>query len=84
MCIKQVSLLKALSEELLPTAPLMNKQASITPTAKGQNIFFMLSCSVMSDSFASMDCSPPGSSAHGISLVRILKWVAISSSRGSS
>ena len=25
-----------------------------------------------------MDCSPPGSSVHGIFQVRILKWVAIS------
>ena len=29
-----------------------------------------------------MDCSPPGSSIHGISQARILKWVAISFSRG--
>ena len=28
-----------------------------------------------------MDCSPPGSSVHGISQVRILEWDAISSSR---
>ena len=31
-----------------------------------------------------IDCSPPGSSVHGIVLARILEWVAISSSRGSS
>ena len=31
-----------------------------------------------------MDCNPPGSSVHGIFQARILKWVAISSSRGSS
>ena len=31
-----------------------------------------------------MDCSLPGSSVHGISEVRILKWAAISFSRGSS
>ena len=31
-----------------------------------------------------VDCSPPGSSVHGILQARILKWVAISSSRGSS
>ena len=31
-----------------------------------------------------LDCSPPGSSAHGISQARIREWVAISSSRGSS
>ena len=30
------------------------------------------------------DCSPPGSSVHGISQARILEWVATSSSRGSS
>ena len=32
----------------------------------------------------SMDCSPPGSSVNGILQARILEWVAISSSRGSS
>ena len=32
----------------------------------------------------SMDCSPPGSSVHGISQARILEWVAISCHRGSS
>ena len=30
------------------------------------------------------DCSPPGSSVHGILQARTLEWVAISSSRGSS
>ena len=29
-----------------------------------------------------MDCSPPGSSVHGISQARIQEWVAIPSSRG--
>ena len=40
--------------------------------------------SVVSDSFDPMDCSPPGSSAHGIFQARILEWVAISCSQGSS
>ena len=31
-----------------------------------------------------MDCSPPGSSVHGVLQARILEWVAISLSRGSS
>ena len=31
-----------------------------------------------------MDCSPPGSSVRGILLARILEWVAMPSSRGSS
>ena len=34
--------------------------------------------------FDLMDCSPPGSSVHGILQSRILEWIAISSSRGSS
>ena len=31
-----------------------------------------------------MDCSPPGSSVHGILQARILEWIAIAFSRGSS
>ena len=31
-----------------------------------------------------IDCSPPGSSVHGILQARMLEWVAISFSRGSS
>ena len=38
-------------------------------------------CSTLWDS---MDYCPPGSSIHGISQVRILEWVAICFSRGSS
>ena len=39
------------------------------------------SCPTLCDS---MDCSPPGSSVQGIFQVRLLEWVAIFSSRGSS
>ena len=39
------------------------------------------SCLTLCDS---MDCSPPGFSVHMILQARILEWVAISSSRGSS
>ena len=42
------------------------------------------SCSVMSDSSWSMDCSLPGSSVHGIFQARVLEWVAIPFSRRSS
>ena len=31
-----------------------------------------------------MNCSPPGSSVHGTLQVRILEWVVMPSSRGSS
>ena len=40
--------------------------------------------SVVSDSLRPMDCSPPGSSVHGVLQARILERAAISSSRGSS
>ena len=39
------------------------------------------SCPILCDS---MDCSPPGSSVHGTLQARILQWVAMPSSRGSS
>ena len=38
----------------------------------------------MSNSWQPVDCSPPSSSVHGILQARILEWVAISFSRGSS
>ena len=31
-----------------------------------------------------LDCSPPGSSVHGILQARIMEWLAVLSSRGSS
>ena len=36
------------------------------------------SCPTLSDT---MDCSPPGSSVHGIPRARVLEWVAVSFSR---
>ena len=52
---------------------------------KGTGIgLYLTVCSVMSDSCDPMDCGPPGSSVHGILQARILEWVAISYSRGSS
>ena len=39
---------------------------------------------VMYNSLWPMDCSPPGSSVHGMLQARILEWVAMPSSRGSS
>ena len=44
----------------------------------------MLGRSAVSDSLDLLDCSPPGSSVHGILRARILEWVAILFSRGSS
>ena len=44
------------------------------------NCCFTKSCPTL---VTPMDCSPPGSSVHGISQARILEWVTISFSRGS-
>ena len=45
---------------------------------------YMLSLQSSLTLFDPMDCSPPGSSVHGILQARILEWVAMPSSRGSS
>ena len=53
----------------------------------GNHLLSMLKCinpPVISNSLYPMDCSPPGSSVHGSLQARILEWVAISFSRGSS
>ena len=41
-------------------------------------------CAVLSHSIMSDSVTPPGSSVHGILQARILEWVAMPSSRGSS
>ena len=47
-------------------------------------LWWWFSLYAMSNSCDPMDCSLPGSSVHGILQTRILKWAAISFSRGSS
>ena len=54
----------------------------INETLSGSNLCCKLSCVWL---FCDpIDCSPPGSSVRGILQARILEWVAISSSMGSS
>ena len=48
---------------------------------KGCEVEVTQSCLTLCDP---MDCNPPGSSVHGTLQARILEWVAISYSRGSS
>ena len=50
-------------------------------TVYGFNVLVAQSCPTL---YKPMDCSPPGSSGHGILQARILEWVAISFSRASS
>ena len=45
-----------------------------------ETTFYTLVCGLA----VTMDCSQPGSSVHGMLQARILEWVAISFSRGSS
>ena len=56
-----------------------NKKAWIT--TQGFIIFLWkvksVSCSAVSDSLDSMDCSLPGSSVHGILQARILEWLLL-------
>ena len=52
----------------------------VCATGRNENV----SCFVESSSLWPVDCSPPGSSVHGISQARILEWVAIFFSRESS
>ena len=53
-----------------------SRMTSATAAAKS-----LQSCPTL---FDPMDCSPPGSSAHGIVQTRVLEWVAIAFSRMSS
>ena len=43
-----------------------------------RGLLLLFSPSVMSLFHSPMDCSPPGSSVHGISQARIQEWIAIS------
>ena len=62
----------------LPLKFLGGQSVFVSPAAAAQSL---QSCPTLSDP---MDCSPPGSSVPGISQARVLEWVAISFSRGSS
>ena len=64
-------------------APCWRHSTPCQPVLGGGGAWW-LSGQVVSDSCCPMDYSPPGSFVHKILLARILDWVAISSSRGSS
>ena len=60
----------------------------LTPEPPGKSLIFQKDVRQVTQSHPTlcdpMDCSPPGSSVHGILQERILKWVAMPSSRGAS
>ena len=64
---------------------LLHRQAGSLPLSHWEAVNpHVLRRSVRSDSATPMDYSTPGSSVHGILQARILQWVAVPSSRGSS
>ena len=62
----------------------LNKSNDLKTSQKTKCVLCVLSCFNHVWLCDPMNCSPPGSSLHGIHQVRILKWVAMLSSRGSS
>ena len=65
-------------QQNLGTQVLGSRMASHTCCMHAQSL---QSCLILCNP---MDCNLPGSSVHGIHQARILEWVAMSSSRGSS
>ena len=59
------------------------KSLKVMDVCEGNSCWWWFSRSVVSNFCDPMDCSLPGSSAHGIFQARLLEWVAISFSRGS-
>ena len=62
-------------------------QTALLYSKVNQQFMYMSACLISQvefDFLQPMDCGPPESSVHGIFQARILDWVAISSSRGSS
>ena len=71
-CCLQAPAKAALTTRAVPVAP---------PVAWTFPCLHVQSCSTLCNP---VDCSPPGPSVHGVSKARILEWVAIPVSRGSS
>ena len=93
---KQVDSLKAVSKRSKPRGLhkkrlktlamwLRNKRIKCTTKLNWEGLYVcakpLQSCQALCDP---MDCSPPGSSVHGILHARILEWIAFPYARGSS
>ena len=70
---------------IVPIVVFSERESNGPNAASGVDVMLVLSPSVMPDSFMTpWDCSPPGFYVHDIFQARILDWIAISYSRGSS
>ena len=74
-CLRHIP--KMLSKSAVPASSLL----AIHECGKKVEVLVAQQCLTLWDT---TDCSPPGSSVHRILQARILEWVAISFSRGSS
>ena len=81
IAIKQLLGLSALPSSTLATIILLSVSEDFTTLDNSGHCHCVQSCLTLCDP---MDCSPSGSSFHGIFQARILDWVAIFSSRGFS
>ena len=63
---------------------LFQSRVNFRSLANPSSVSVCVSISIMTDSCNPMDCRPPDSSVHGIFQARILEWLAIPFSRGSS
>ena len=81
IAIKQLLGLSALPSSTLATIILLSVSKDLTTLDTSGHCHCVQSCLTLCDP---MDCSPSGFSFHGIFQARILEWVAIFSSRGSS
>ena len=66
------------SDAIQPSHPLLSPSPPAFNLSRHQGLFKCVSVTCKP-----MDCSPPGSSVHGIFKARKLEWVAMPSSRGS-
>ena len=83
--LKQLQLLKELTYFILRNVPLSQTWRTNLWTQWGEGVKVKVLVVPWCSTFCNpMNCSPSGSSAHGILQARILEWVAISFSRGSS
>ena len=74
----------SLSTRVLENCPIPSPLRTQKKVYTQWKVIKMLSTQACLTLCSPMDCSPPGSSARGIFLSRILEWGAISYSRGSS
>ena len=73
---------RTVTKSMIPTLMEIKRKTSLMQRSHAQMPMCVLSC--FSPVWFLVDCSLPGSSVHGILQAKILEWVTMPSSRGSS